>query len=148
MPVIMDVQGFKTNNNKLIVKEFGAYDGYHTCHVVFKPPFPFDCLPVEYRKQANWLMAHDHAIEWNAGFTQHFMFPQIIKHVARDATEVYVKGKEKADFIRKHIDNPVIELPETPALTKRPGSCFYHMNEICICALTYVYYLYENFVMT
>lgn len=148
MPLIIDVQTFRTQNNKLIVKEFGAFDGSRVCHYVFKPPFAFDRLPVEYQKQANWLMAHHHAINWNDGFTHHFLFPQIINHITRDFKEVYVKGKEKADFVRTFVKIPVLELPETPALKQELGSCFYHMNEYCICALTNVYNLYDNFVMT
>ena len=139
MPLILDVQGFKTNKNKLIVKEFAAYNGINVCHNVFKPPFPFDCLPEEYQKQAHWLMLHHHAVDWNAGYTHHFLFPQIIKHITRNATEVYVKGKEKADFIRQHVDVPVLELPETPALKKQLGSCFHHLNEFCVRALSNVY---------
>jgi len=148
MPLIVDVQCFKTNHNKLIVKEFAAYDGTRVCHDVFKPPFALDCLPVEYQKQANWLMSHHHAIDWNTGFTPHYLFPQIIKHITRNVTEVYVKGKEKTDFVRKYITIPVFELPETPALKQELGSCFFHINEYCICALSNVYNLYHNFVMT
>ena len=148
MPLIVDIQGFKTSKNKLIVKEFAAYDRTRVCHDVFKAPFAFDCLPEEYRKQATWLTAHHHAIDWNAGFTQHFLFPQILRHITRDAREVYVKGKEKAHFIRMHIDVPVVELPETPVLQKQSGTCFYHINEYCVCALSNVYDLYEKFVMT
>lgn len=148
MTLIVDIQGFKTNKNKLIVKELAAYNGSRVSHVVFKPPYPLDCLPEDYRKQADWLTANHHAIDWNAGFTQHFMFPQIIRHITRDAREVHVKGKEKADFIRKYVDVSVVELPETPALQKQPGTCFYHINECCICALSNVYNLYETFVMT
>lgn len=148
MPLIVDVQGFKSLNNQFIVKEFAAYDGVHVCHYVFKPPFAFTSLPTECQKQANWLMSHHHTIDWNAGFTQHYMFPKIIKHVTQNASQVYVKGREKTDFIRKQVNVPVLEFPETPSLKQQLGSCFYHMNKHCICALTNVYYLYNNFVMS
>lgn len=145
MTLIVDVQCFMVGKNKLIVKEFAAYDGTRICHHLFKPPFEFACLPVEFQKQANWLMAYHHAIDWDNGFTKHNLFPQILKQVARDAKEVYVKGREKADFVRKHITIPVMELPETPPLKKEPGSCFFHMDDNCFCALTNVRILHDTF---
>lgn len=145
MPLILDIQGFMAGKDKFIIKEFAAYNGNYVCHHVFKPPFLFACLAFEYQKQAKWLMAHHHAIDWEVGFTPHYLFPKIIKHITSDVTGVYVKGKEKADFIKKHITIPVFELPDTPAVVKRPGSCFYHMTDYCICALTNVYNLYEAY---
>lgn len=147
MPLIIDVQGFKTGNNKFIVKEFAAYDGTRICHYIFKQPFPFNCLPIEYQKQANWLMSHHHAIDWIDGYTKHFLFPKIISDITTNVTEVYVKGREKADFIRKHITATVLELPETPQLEQKTANCFYHKNDICICALSNVFNLYKDFVM-
>lgn len=148
MPLIVDIQGFKIGEKKLVVKEFAAYDGSHICHYVFKPPFAFHSLPLEYQRQANWLMSNHHGIDWNAGFTQHYMFPKIIKQVTRDAPQVYIKGREKSDFIRQYVKVPVEEFPDTPPLQQRPGSCFYHLNENCVCALTNVYHLYNTFVMS
>lgn len=48
----MDIQGFKIENNKFIVKEFAAYDGVRISHYIFKPPFPLKMLSPDLYKQA------------------------------------------------------------------------------------------------
>lgn len=147
MVLIIDVQGFKSENNKFLVKELAAFDGTRTCHYLFKSPYSFDSLPKEYQKQANWLTTHHHAIEWTQGYTRFHHFADIIKHLTADVKEVYVKGKEKAKFIQGFTKTCVVELPESPPLTPSNSCCFYHSKEICICALSNVYYLHHNFVM-
>lgn len=141
------MQGFKCENNKFIVKELAAFDGSKTCHYLFKSPFSFDCLPKEYQKQANWVSAHHHGIEWNQGYTPFYQFPNIIKHITKNVQTVYVKGTEKANFIRRYTTACVMELPESPRLAPADASCFYHNKDICSCALSNTYFLYNNFVM-
>ena len=52
--LVVDVQGFKIENNKFISKELAAYDGRKICHYVFKPPFNLNQLPPNLTKEANW----------------------------------------------------------------------------------------------
>ncbi|CAH2000674.1 unnamed protein product [Acanthoscelides obtectus] len=49
--LVTDVQGFKIEHNKYIVKELAGYDGQQICHYVFKPPFALDLLPPDLQEQ-------------------------------------------------------------------------------------------------
>lgn len=148
MKLVIDFQGFKTENNKFIVKEFAGYDGMKVCHYIFKPPYPFEMLSPDLQKQAYWLTRNHHCIKWSDGFTPLHMFGQIIKNLTTSAECVYVKGGEKAKYIRQFITQPVLELEEQPPLLKSSAKCFFHSNDKCMCALSNVYYLYENFMMS
>ena len=145
--LVVDVQGFKIENNKFIPKELAAYDGRKICHYVFKPPFDLNQLPPNLIKEANWLMTNHHCIPWFEGFTPLHKFCDIIKNLTEDIDNVYVKGKEKCEYIRKYSLKPVIELDENPPLQKSESSCFYHSQTTCICALTNVNFLYRHFLM-
>lgn len=147
--LVLDIQAFKISGNKFLVKELAAFDGLRTCHYVFRAPFAFDRLPLEYRKQALWLMKNHHSIEWEAGSTPSHLLRDILLYVTKSFSEVYVKGKEKAEFLKKYLTIPVLELPEESTNLKLgQPSCFYHKNPTCICALSNVYTLYTNFSMS
>lgn len=143
----LDVQGFMIENKKFIPKELAAYDGNQICHYIFKPPFDIKFLPSNLQKQAAWLIKNHHGILWKEGFTPVHKFTDIIKTLTEKVDQVYVKGKEKAEYIRNYSSKPVIELDEVPPLQKERPTCFYHSESICMCSLTNVYYLYNNCLM-
>lgn len=147
MSVVIDVQGFKVENNRFIVKEFAAYNGKQISHYVFKPPFNMDLLPPHLHKQVVWLTENHHSIKWSNGFIPLYKFPNILQHIADRSDRIYVKGKEKADYIRKYSSRQVIELEEQPTLKFAEPLCFFHTKNPCICALSNVFYLYETFLM-
>ena len=145
--LVVDVQGFKTSANQFTPKELAVYDGNRCSHHIFKPPFPWASLQSEFQKQATWLIRNHHCIAWEEGFTPQFLFSEILRRETRDADAVYVKGLEKSTFIRKHINKPVVEIAEQPALLPMEPSCFYHSNSLCYCALSNVKHLYHTYVM-
>lgn len=145
--LILDVQGFKTSKNQFIPKELAVYDGTRFSHHVFKPPFPWHTLQPEFKKQATWLMFNHHCINWEEGFTPQHLFPHILKRVTRNADVVYIKGLEKANFIRKFISKPIEVFENQPALAPMEASCLYHSSSVCHCALTNVKFLFHNNVM-
>lgn len=145
--LVLDVQGFKVENNKFIPKELAAFDGNRVCHYIFKPPFDMKHLSPDLCKQANWLMQNHSCINWNEGYTPLHKFADIIKNLTGKADNVYVKGREKSDYIRKYCLKPVIELENNPTLQKGEPKCFYHSTSHCMCALANVYYLFNNFLM-
>jgi hypothetical protein len=147
MIVIVDVQGFNTSKNTFTPKELAVYDGSVVSHYIFKAPFAFNILHSEFKKQAAWLSNNHHCLDWNEGFTPLFMFPKIIQRLTRDVDSIFIKGQEKAAYIRKFVSKPVMEFQEQPALTPSRPSCFYHLKSPCVCALSNVYYLYDTFVM-
>lgn len=148
MTLILDVQGFKIEKNKFIVKEFAAYDGVKICHYIFKPPFPFEMLSPDLQRQAHWLTKNYHCIKWSHGFTPLHLFSKIIQNLTLEVDCVYIKGKEKANYIRQYISKPVLEFADQPSLIMSTVKCFYHSNIKCMCALSNVFYLHENFVMS
>lgn len=147
MRLVVDVQGFKLENNKFIVKEFAAYDGFRISHYVFKPPFPLRMLSPDLHRQALWLMKNHHYINWEEGFTPVHQFGNILQSLTKGVDMVYVKGMEKANYIKKYSLVPVYEFDEQPALQPMKPKCFYHNNINCICAVSNVFFLYESFIM-
>lgn len=145
MSLILDVQGFRIENNKFIVKELAAFDGKKLSHYIFKPPFPIDLLPPGLQKQTQWLTDNLHGLPWHVGFVPIHLLENILHDLADPKFKIYVKGREKAEYIKKIIHVPVIELPEQPKLEKAAPTCFYHCTDYCICALSNVYFLYEHF---
>ncbi|KAJ8966950.1 hypothetical protein NQ317_006780 [Molorchus minor] len=147
MNLILDIQGFKVENNKFIVKELAAYDGTRLGHYVFKPPFAMEQLPPDLHKQAVWLTHNHHCIPWKSGFTPLYQFSEILKNLSLNVKSVYVKGKEKTDYIRKYSMKPVYEMDEHPSLYAKEPTCFYHTKNPSVCALANVLHLYDTFIM-
>lgn len=147
MSLILDIQGFNIEKNKFIVKELAGYDGEKVCHFIFRHPFPFEMLSQEDQKEVNWIMKNHHCVNWKKGFTPLHKFGQVVQDLTSKAERVYVKGREKAEYLRRFSAKTIFELPEQPRLDRGKPSCFYHNNEYCFCALSNVHFLYENFLM-
>lgn len=147
MTVVVDIQGFKISDKDFSPKELAVYDGRQLSHYIFRAPFPFNKLPGHLQNQATWLMHNHHCIDWNEGFTPVFLFPKIIKRLLRDADKVYVKGKEKAQYLQNFTSKTIIECDLQPSLNMTSPSCIYHLQSVCICALSNVYHLYQSQVM-
>lgn len=145
--MILDFQGFKNEKNTFIIKELAAFDGHRIFHNVFKAPFSSELLPPELEKQARWVSNHHHGLKWENGITPYYLVKKILQDITSDTDVIYIKGREKADFIKQFITKQVIELPEHPRLQKNIPKCFYHSLNNCYCALHNVFYLYENFIM-
>lgn len=146
MVLIIDFQGFKIENNEFVVKELAAYDGYRVSHYVFERPFDFKYLPRKYQKQSIWLSRHYHGIDWVAGDIPLSKLDEILNRLSNDESQIYIKGREKANYLRRFINKPLLELDEQPRLIKGSPMCFYHTKANCVCSLFNVYYLYECFI--
>ena len=57
---------------------------------------------------------------------------------------IHIKGKEKAEYIRRFTPVPVVEFDEQPILQQSEPKCFYHMNSNCICSLKNVFICMKN----
>lgn len=147
MKLIVDVQGFKTSDKTFTPKELAAYDGAAMSHYIFKSPFTFVSLPPHLQHQARWLMTHHHCILWDEGFTPAFLFPAVFRNLLRGVTEIYVKGREKAEFLRRYTNIPIVEVEEQPALSPTRPSCLHHSSPVCYCALSNVYHIYNHYIM-
>lgn len=141
------MQGFKISAKMFTPKELAVYDGYGISHYIFKAPFPFSTLPQHLQDEATWVMNNHHCIHWDEGFTPAYMFRKILQRLVQDADVVYVKGREKAAFLRNYITKHIIEIEERPALSASKPTCMHHLKSPCYCALSNVYHLHEHYVM-
>lgn len=141
MNVFIDFQGFYIDKNKFMPKELAVLVNEKIMHCIFKPPFPFDKLLPEYQKQATWLMKNHHCIAWNDGIVPHWKFSTIVNNLGHNNSVIYVKGREKAKYLRKFIQIPVLELPESPAFEPAKPKCLYHHSDQCYCSLQKVYWM-------
>lgn len=142
--VVVDVQCFKTSSKTWVCKELAVYDGTRVAHYIFKSPFPFHALDPTLRSDAYWLTKNHHSISWDEGLVPSHLFEPILQRLTSNVTDVYVKGRQKAEFIRSILKREIMELPEKGALQQAEPRCFYHSQPICICALNNVYTLYNN----
>lgn len=146
--VVVDLQFFKTNDKEFTPKELAVYDGVQVAHYIFKAPYPLTMLKPTFQSEVNWLMHNHHCISWDVGFVPVHLCSDILCHLLQSTDKIFVKGREKADFIRKIISKPVFELEEeTLRLQQMKPSCLYHSSDIAMCALTNCYTLYETYMM-
>lgn len=145
--LIVDVQFFRTSTTEYTVKELAVTDGDRTAHYIFKPPFVFEKLPPDLQTQARWLIQYHHGIKWNSGFIPAYLATPIICNLLENARSIYVKGREKADFIRDVSAKAVIELPERPTLQPKPAACFHHSRDEVLCSLNIVHDLHFMYFM-
>lgn len=139
---LVDVQGFKTDENKFIVKEISVVYNDQLQHLLILPPCPIHNLSPFDRKQV-WWIEKNRKICWNEGFIPYTSY---LNHVQEFLTDkmIYCKGVEKANWIKSILDhNDVINLedmgcPKLLSLYEEFRSesdvfnCIYHPS---ICAL-------------
>jgi hypothetical protein len=147
---VVDIQSFKISNKKgeirWAVKELGIYNGKISYHYIFKPPFPFHQLSTELQKEANWVMNFHHGIPWDDGYVSLEDFPKILEGATKTAGIIFVKGNQKAEFLKKYINKPIMELPEQPKLKPTIPECWNHKLDSCACALANAYKLYNLYL--
>lgn len=135
MNAIVDIQLFKVDDEQYIIKELAVIQNKKIAHFIFKPPYPFENLALKYKKQAKWLMRYHHCIKWNEGEIEFEQFKNILNKCTSNAETIYVKGREKAAYLRKVLDKKIVELPESPSLKLSTPSCLFHSSERCRCSL-------------
>lgn len=96
MEIFIDVQGFKDENNKFILKEIAFLNSENICKVfILKSPYPFEKLPKKYQKQSIWLYDNYHGLNWNTGNDTLKSVKKYIYNNNLRIQEIYVKGLEK-----------------------------------------------------
>lgn len=98
--VFVDMQGFKSNSNKFIVKEFAALTKNIQFHDIIKSPCPLIYLDANHQKQINWLTRNYHGLEWNHGFINISELRRTIIPIFDNKT-VYIKGVEKKQWLQQ-----------------------------------------------
>lgn len=140
MNIVIDVQGFKTEDNAFIPKEIAIICKKSILVLLIKPPFPFFKLTKKERKQAGWI-ERNRGVLWNEGFISYCDYKYLILGFCKNKL-IYTKGHEKVlwlkdilenDFVYNLEDNgcPSLEsLAEKYVLSNDIQNCIYH-SKIC-----------------
>lgn len=143
MAFVVDFQGFKSLDNKFIVKELAIVSvdgGNGFLYYLFKPPQPFCSLPDEMKKRVTYLTNYVHGLEWDIGdvdFDSCITF--IIDNLKLSAKIIFVKGSERVNYIRNLLNNyvEVVDLDNFTYNTILYGEseCSNHRSHCGRCAL-------------
>jgi len=105
--VIVDVQGFKGNNNEFILKELAiSFNEHEFQNFIVQPPHQFEKLMKIKQKEANWLSKNHHGLGWNDGSVTYKSVKKFL--LENHITAVYVKGEEKKNWLSHMLQNKVM----------------------------------------
>lgn len=97
----IDVQGFKGEHNKFIVKELALSISLTENYNFFiKSPFGKNKLSKSLQQQSTWLTNNFHFIKWNEGTYTIDHVKEILKQKTSKTKTIYVKGAEKKKWVR------------------------------------------------
>lgn len=98
--MFLDVQGFKSDCNKFIVKELCILFDKSVYLFLIKSPFSFNELPAKYKREAKWLEKNVHGLNWNNGTVTLQNVRENLKWLfCKPNIKVLVKGAEKLKWI-------------------------------------------------
>lgn len=104
--VIVDFQCFKNDNHELLLKEVCVLEvstGTILLHHIVKPPFGKEYLSESKLRESRWLTKYFHGIEWTQGDIEYNALMSRLRTCLAPRSKIYVKGKEKKDFIIEHL---------------------------------------------
>lgn len=97
----VDIQGFKSNTNRFVVKEIAIITQNITFHDIVKStPSAFSDLDAAHKKQAKWLTYNFHGLKWDWGFVTLQELRKQIEPILSGKI-IYVKGDEKIHWLRQ-----------------------------------------------
>lgn len=106
---VLDMQCYFDNQMKYVVKELSIYDlnTYALQHWIFKPPEKL-VIHVKKARQANfWVSKNLHQIPWHGGDVNYSELDKILDFIASSFDVVYVKGRQKVDYLKEKITSDV-----------------------------------------
>lgn len=110
--MIVEIQAFRDNENKYIVKELALVSSYlHNRNLyLFKPPYNIEQLNETAMKQTVWCTDHYHGLPWNYGDVDYRELPFILRSHANQHKVICTKGSEKAKWLQEILKRDVIDL--------------------------------------
>lgn len=100
---IVDVQGFKKDDNSFILKEIAIVCGDQVQVFLLQPPFPTHNLKFSERKQVRWI-EKNRGMHWNDGYIRYEQLPLYIDEFLIDK-KILCKGLEKVCWVKQILDN-------------------------------------------
>lgn len=111
MNVIIDVQGFKNEDNKFIPKEIAVLCKNSILVLLIKPPYAFYDLTKKERSTVAWI-ERNRGILWNEGFVPYLNYKFLILDFCKNK-RIYAKGREKVLWLKEILEsNNVFNLEE------------------------------------
>lgn len=143
--IIVDIQGFYGHDGQFLPKELAICDNERrVSHFIFEPPHHISSLPAKQRRTVNWLTKNHHCLEWDSGYVPIHRIEYILRIFGRHASTIYVRGEQKAEYLSKLLDRPIQDINKDDVkLSKSVPTCSFHKNNVCMCALSNVYDLYD-----
>lgn len=97
--IFVDVQGFKDDYNRFIIKEFALCTEEFTQVFLIKPPYVYTKLTREEKKRVKWI-ERNRGIYWNEGNIDYREFQRLIIPILKNKT-IIMKGLEKQKWIKE-----------------------------------------------
>lgn len=167
--VLIDVQGFKVDKNKFILKEICIHsvENNFKYHKLIKSPFKFEKLKKVEKNTIQWLTKNYHGIQWDSGNITFTQFMDDMKTVLKDKI-IICKGLEKMKWLKCFFERISIQeiincedldcnikWNKNCEISEYFDSCEYHKNikkSSFVCALKNVMLLrrwfFENYTIT
>lgn len=105
--IFVDFQFVIGNGKQYFIKELALVK--QGCllpeHYLFKPPYPQQELTVSNIQQNDYNRKYINGLEWESGIIEYNFLPHVLKNL--ESYIIYVKGKQKKDFLSKYISEPV-----------------------------------------
>ena len=104
--LVLDIQCFRDNANNYVVKELACFRlfDYRETHLMFLPPFPFDLLYDKVKRNNLWIGKNLLHLSWDSGHEPYCYLDDVLEYVTKNVQCIYVKGSEKAYFVRTRLD--------------------------------------------
>lgn len=105
MSTFVDIQGFRGNGGRFIIKEISIYKhGILSTHL-FEAPYSYNSLEKKYKAQALWLFYNHHGLSWNDGYIPYtrlgeIMFKELV--IKNNNNIIYIKGEEKREWLKDY----------------------------------------------
>lgn len=133
MDIVIDIQGYKGFTGRFIAKEIALVGINNSLlgHWILQSSKPLK-FPSNYKREYNWVITHCHQLKWNEGHSDFKKLMNYIKKIIKQSDRVYVRGKCKSDFIKRHTQKIPINLeeeedcPKFSELNLVPSMCSYH----------------------
>lgn len=137
--VIVDFQWYRFNKNILVPKELATCDSdFKRSHFVFKPVTSFGVLTEENQRVARYVYSYHHGLKWEDGYVAAGDFDEIVKRLCMGADLVFVKGREKLEFLKSIIDTKIVDLVYADKIRRAEPGCGFHVGDEVVCALSVV----------
>lgn len=147
MDIVVDVQFLKTGARTFAPKEVAivSLKEDYVSHWIIEPPFSIKKLGSHIIEENNWLAKNHHSLSWLDGEAKQKSVFKEFQNVAKNAGNIYVRGREKKNLLREYVSGNIINLEENsdcPSFQNLPWVnkyCLHHSVKYCYlmysCAL-------------